>query len=363
MNWLSHRRGTSMAFLIARAALCIFLVLSGQSLLANVAVSSKSSKLLLLSLNTGVSKQKISFVSSFSGWDAGQFELLETANGVYELSLPMPWVPEFYYKFVIDGKWSHDPENKSKDPDGFGGYNSIFVTGFQENSKLNAPKQAWLKRDLKIKTKTGISREVTVLYPPFTLKTSVPTIYFNDGGDYLSKANIANFLANYFEQTGRALVAVLVSPIARESEYGVYQKNNLDTFIANDVVPNIESLMLTGGTSKKRMIIGPSLGGLSSVRTGFVTSLFGFVASQSGAFWYIDKNLEALVKNRVNTPNIYLTYGFYEGEGIVDSNKKLKTLLDSQGISYQMLETPTRHDWISWRNQLETLIDWFVQNQ
>ncbi|MGE3975640.1 MAG: alpha/beta hydrolase-fold protein [Bdellovibrionales bacterium] len=313
-------------------------------------------------LKTGIQKQQVFLASSLMNWRTYSKPFQEVTPGTYSLTIPTPWTPSFSYKFVVDGKWQQDLNNPKSSPDGHGGLNSVYLTSFKESPLLAPPNSSlWIQSTVRLPFQ-NTTRDITVLAPPFLPTQRIPIIYFNDGGDYLNFAFLQNILTNYYLSTGKAFAAVFISPIEREREYGSVQKNSLDNFISQTAVPYVESHVFAGGSREKRVMIGPSLGGLSSARTGLVTSDFGFVVCQSGAFWYVDPELEMLVTHRTNSPRFFLTYGIFENEKILTGSQKFKTFLDRNNLTNELVATLTAHDWISWRNQMKLILDWFVRS-
>ena len=70
--------------------------------------------------------RRVQMVASWSDWTHAQdLELLE--HGVWRLEVARPGGERHRYKFIVDGRWLDDPGNPMKEPDGFGGYNSLLV--------------------------------------------------------------------------------------------------------------------------------------------------------------------------------------------------------------------------------------------
>ncbi|MDT7832986.1 hypothetical protein RQM59_11380 [Flavobacteriaceae bacterium S356] len=66
--------------------------------------------------------KKVILSGSFNKWDEDDFKMNRTENG-WELTLQLK--PSYYeYKFIVDGEWMEDPENKNKAINEFGGFNS-----------------------------------------------------------------------------------------------------------------------------------------------------------------------------------------------------------------------------------------------
>jgi len=110
-------------------------------------------------LLTGYEKAANVYLSgSFNNWSTMQLPMQKTASG-WESSLKL--VPGRYeYKFIIDGKWIHDPNNLQKEDDGQAGYNSILYCcnyEFKLQGYTNAKKviltgsfNGWQEKDLKM---------------------------------------------------------------------------------------------------------------------------------------------------------------------------------------------------------------------
>ncbi len=72
---------------------------------------------------------------SFNNWNEKEVQLVKTDNG---------WGAAVYladgthtYRYIADGKWSEDPENKQHFPNEFGEYNSVIFLGPQHLFKLD----------------------------------------------------------------------------------------------------------------------------------------------------------------------------------------------------------------------------------
>lgn len=67
----------------------------------------------------------VALVSSLNGWNP-QGQALETHSpGLWQLSIPVPPPGIYVYKFLVDDRWVHDPENVVWVEDGYGGFSSI----------------------------------------------------------------------------------------------------------------------------------------------------------------------------------------------------------------------------------------------
>ncbi|HNQ43412.1 MAG TPA: glycogen-binding domain-containing protein, partial [Candidatus Cloacimonadota bacterium] len=63
----------------------------------------------------------VGITGDFSGWEIMD---LEENAGIYNLFLDL--APGLYrYKLIVDGVWMADPANPDREPDPYGGFNSI----------------------------------------------------------------------------------------------------------------------------------------------------------------------------------------------------------------------------------------------
>jgi len=70
------------------------------------------------------SEKTVTVAGSFNQWNPSSTPLKKTSQNLWELSLPLA-TGSYPYKLVIDGKWSLDPTNPEKAPDGSGNQNSL----------------------------------------------------------------------------------------------------------------------------------------------------------------------------------------------------------------------------------------------
>lgn len=70
--------------------------------------------------------RKISLGGEFNDWQADETRFKKQPNGFWKAEIKILPPGKYLYKFVVDGKrWTEDASNGLKEPDGFGGFNSI----------------------------------------------------------------------------------------------------------------------------------------------------------------------------------------------------------------------------------------------
>ena len=317
---------------------------------------------------------RVSLAADFLRWEAGRFVFTEVEPGRHVLEIPRPWTETLEYKLVVDGKWIRDPANPKSVPDGFGGANSLIDDiGFKEDewlAPLKPGEPRWRTFRYQFEDYEGVPRMVTVLHPPLSLvrtrsasdtnTAKTVTVYFQDGSDYLDLAAAKNFLSRLAQNHPELplVTGVFIPPRERMKEYGLSERSRAyGNFVADKVVPAIESAHATGGAPLRRMLIGPSLGGLVTLETGLRhPERFGLVASQSGSMWFEDgKILDLMTAGSGAGQHFFLEIGLFETETMLLWNRKVRDRARALDWDFDYREYPSVHNWSAWRNRLREI--------
>ncbi|MCK8479722.1 hypothetical protein [Psychroserpens algicola] len=70
--------------------------------------------------------KQVVLAGSFNDWNESDIKMEKGDNGYWRYRMPLP-AGKHYYKFIIDGNWTLDPENPIKEYDGQGNINSVFM--------------------------------------------------------------------------------------------------------------------------------------------------------------------------------------------------------------------------------------------
>jgi enterochelin esterase-like enzyme len=314
---------------------------------------------LRLELETAIPGQKVHWVSNANDWDEARTPLVEARPGFYALTVPEPWVERLEYKFVVDGEWRTDPDNPERSPDGNGGWNSVLSLSFREDPLLEeGDSESLIERTFLFGSSARNSRRVTVIVPEDPLLAHrALTLYFQDGGDYLSRASVRNLLENLAKDPSfPPLAAVLIPPKDRMKEYGLTSATlDYAEFLSRTVIPFVERETGIGGSRRKRALIGPSLGGLVTVYLAIeLRELFATAISQSGSFWYRNEILTRYLETApLAGTRLFFTVGAFETPTMVRTNRRVAEVLQRRGdVAFEYREFPNAHDWLGWRNQL-----------
>lgn len=320
--------------------------------------------LLGFQLLTGIPGQVVELRTSLNDWDAPPIRMEEREPGAYVTSIQEPWTRFLQYKFVVDGRWLPDPRNPASVDDGHGGRNSIIETSFTEDPWLRPAAPKLPERTLRLPDWTGALRSLTIVAPQ---QAGCVALYFLDGGDYLKFTFARELLANLWAARGRGralpcFAAIFVPPRDREGEDTPGAVNTaFARWLKTDVVPALESRTQSGGSPARRLVIGPSLGGLGAALVALrEPDAFRRIASQSGSFWWEEREflrlLEQATPAQLRGLELHLRVGNLEAPILLGANRALRDQLLARGIRHTYAEHPSQHDWTAWRNQLRQIL-------
>jgi 1,4-alpha-glucan branching enzyme len=60
----------------------------------------------------------------FNNWQPGKNQMRKAGDGTWQARIPIA-KGTYRYRFVVDGKWQHDPNNSSTEPNPYGELNSV----------------------------------------------------------------------------------------------------------------------------------------------------------------------------------------------------------------------------------------------
>jgi enterochelin esterase-like enzyme len=304
--------------------------------------------------------QELFFVNALSGWEVGRHRMDEPSPGLYTLEFPKPLTPKLAYKFVVNGHWVEDPQNPLREPDGFGGWNSLIRNeSFREDPYLNPSWGAppFKEEILKVVDWRGRKREVVLLKPPLVSQKPCQIAYFLEGGDYLRRANAKALLENLYRFRGLCFWGAFISPIERSKEYGFSLA--FSAFLSGVVVPSVEVRRRNGFNRDQRLLVGASLGGLAALYAAAQKpNIFQRVISQSGSFWYKKERIFREIEGvDLSSLQLWMGWGFFEGRPLVEANQRLRSLGPERFKRVVAKEVGANHSWLPWRNTLREALE------
>jgi enterochelin esterase-like enzyme len=303
-----------------------------------------------------------------------------------------PSAARIEYLFVIDGQDpSTDPSCPHKVLNGLGAHSELAMPGYKHHPVFDAVRDGTpggyerVKQHVVAAGGLGYEKEVQVYTPPGYEKGTdrYPTVYILDGRDYIEFAHTPAALdALISNEAVTPLVAVFISPPNRHlpdepnrvTEYGlnpVYAD-----WMAQELVPFIDSEYRTVASPGTRMVAGDSYAGVGSIYVPFQhPETFGLSYSQSG-YLPLDGGamIEAFSKSDRKTIRLYIDVGIYErkvGWGwlpddeidFTSGNRKFSDVLERKAYDYVYREYPEGHTWGNWRaHMIDALVHFFPNN-
>ena len=72
--------------------------------------------------------RRVRVSGEFNGWNPALGQFSRAPDGTWRLDIPAPEPGRYRYKFLIDEtRWIADPSHEARDPDPFGGFDSVLV--------------------------------------------------------------------------------------------------------------------------------------------------------------------------------------------------------------------------------------------
>jgi enterochelin esterase-like enzyme len=272
-----------------------------------------------------------------------------------------------------------DPFNRRFGESGFGSRSELAMPTYRRPA-ITREQPGLLTGELReetINSKALQHERAYSVYLPPAFAASVepyPSIYFHDGGDYLSMGKAPTILNNLIGMGAiPAVIAVFVPPVNRESEYNCDDRHV--SFLCDELLPELQRRYNLRNDPAKRAVIGPSLGGLISLYTGKQRpDLFGLVGAQSSAVKSIngldifDAHVAYAVEPRLPL-RLHLVIGSYEDcfstdeqgqcSDLLNPVREFRSILEQRNYPYSYAEHHQGHSWGLWRDTLADVLMYF----
>lgn len=281
------------------------------------------------------------------------------------------------YKLVVNGTWILDPNNPHQQWSGFG-----------PNSELRMPSWVYPEetiRDPAVPTGSFTSNQVLqstnlgypVAYRVYTPSgydgmSEVPVLYITDGHEYSDdRLGSTRIVLDNLIDDGRAapMIAVFIDPRQvgnpgtnlRQEQY--VQNPDFARFVAEELVPAIDTAYRTDPTPDGRAILGTSLGGLFSAYLGLQhPDVFQKLGIHSPAFWVSES------PDWWTGPSIYTlmdqapdgAYRVYMSTGTIndteDGARRMRDVFTAGSHDLTYKEVPEGHSWGNWRALIDDVL-------
>ena len=288
--------------------------------------------------------REVLLAGEMTDWDKRKQAMARGADGVWRLQLdlaPGQWL----YKFVVDGRWVHDPATPDHDADGQGGQHSfVFVgegpwtppaTGRGRVETHEVPSAAFGRTD-----------KVNVYLPPgFARGQALPVLTLLHGGgmdadQWLRTGHIERY-ADRLIASGRAKPFVIVMP----SSNGLRYDGAAARFIVDELPAWLKERYGLAPSRAQSAVAGMSLGGYGAVKLPLAApQRWGYAYALAG--WYPEE-LIAEVKRAGRLP-LELVLRCGTEDDLVAGNRALLAVLSAQGAKPDYREDAGAHTFHYW---------------
>lgn len=313
----------------------------------------------------------VAIPGDFNGWNpqGDQMTLIEGTNFYYRTK-SFEIDARLDYKFVINGsQWILDLLNPATVTGGFGPNSEIAMPGYVRPEEIDAHTgmpcgtidTLFFHSDI-----LNNDRHVYIYLPSrYSNDDSrrYPSLYVNDGGEYLTLASMHNVLDYLIDRDKiEEVIVVFVDPINRNVEYRL--NDQYKNFIVSELVPHIDETYRTAEEPSKRGIMGASIGGLISFYIAYEhPNLFGLCAGQSSAFYiYARRMINTIAVGPKRELRFYLDWGTYETR-IMQSNYEMRDALMMREYPLEQFEYHEGHSWGSWRAHTDDILKTFFKSE
>nr|MCU0405577.1 alpha/beta hydrolase-fold protein [Ignavibacteriaceae bacterium] len=262
--------------------------------------------------------------------------------------------------------WILDPENPHTCQGGFGPNSELsmplYVQPWEINYNPNIAHGTVLTKVI-FSTNVGTNYQLNIYLPPgydSLASTTYPTVYFQDGSEYISLGKAVNVIDNLLDSSKiQPVIAVFIKPNNRNEEYAGSLRNQYRLFFVNELVPYIDANYKTKINPHQRLVLGDSFGGnISALISYNHPEVFGLCGLHSAAFWpngYEAYNL--IVNGPVKDIKWSSIWGTYES--LYTNMRDFRDYLLSANYELDWLERPEGHSWGLWRATIDRMLMYF----
>lgn len=269
------------------------------------------------------------------------------------------------YKFIINGSnWILDPLNPFTVSGGYGPNSELAMPAYVQPWEIHEYPgvEKGTIESFSIKSpELNKNFSVQVYLPPGYDASgfSYPVVYVHDGQEYLSLGGMDHVMDNLLDSNKiDPLIGVFIRPNNRNEEYGFSQRYQYAQFIAETMVPYVDSAFRTIASKDFRLTMGTSLGGnISGLISYTYHGLFANSGWHSPAFWVNDLEVANLYTSGYKDIKIYFTEGTYEDLGVDWAG--FTDDLTQTGYLYNWAEYHEGHSWGHWRATIDDILKYF----
>ncbi|WP_457351104.1 alpha/beta hydrolase-fold protein [Roseateles sp. P5_D6] len=296
---------------------------------------------------------RVLLAGEMTGWDKHKQAMARGADGIWRVRLdlaPGQWL----YKFVVDGRWVHDPATPDHDADGQGGQHSFVFVG-EGAWTPPATGRGRVETYEVASAAFGRTDKVNVYLPPgFERGQALPVLTLLHGGgmdaDQWFRTGHIERYADRLIASGRARPFVIVMPSSNGRRYD----GPAERFIVDELPAWLKEQYGLSPIRAQSAIAGMSLGGYGSVKLPLAApQRWGYAFALSG--WYPDE-LIAEVQRAGRLP-VPLVLRCGSEDELVTTNRALQAALRAQGQAPDYREDAGAHTFHYWSHVTAEMLE------
>jgi enterochelin esterase family protein len=267
------------------------------------------------------------------------------------------------YKIVADEQWMLDPRNPRTCTGGFGANSELRMPACaaQPERSLDAalPRGSFFDTTM---AGFGLDGRAVRVYLPAGYDASsppCPVLLVHDGPDYLMLGGMDAVLDQLIARRRiPPTIAVFVPAVNRSSEYAGAKMQRYGDWLADTLLPWVETRFRTRRDAGGHATMGASDGGNIALQLGFAhPDAFGCIGAQSG-------NVVASIASAAqNGPKlalrVYLEIGTYDIPLLRSRVGGLRQSLEAKGYELLYSEPHEGHSWGNWRARIDDALLFF----
>src|SRR5256714_1774946 len=304
--------------------------------------------------------KRVEVVGDFTIWSPVGLVLRDVPGANLKfIRLKFPKGARLEYKFIADGEWILDPLNPNKNNNGVGGFNSNFAGPDYHPTPYAAGRDDLRGRLERLALPGDDKRKVQVYLPPGYAegRARLPVLYMQDGTQFIELGRAAE-VADRMISEGKLdpFIIVFIDPIERNKEY--WANDQFADWMAQTLVPLVDSRYRTRAERDGRALMGASLGGVISVWTALRhPDLSARVGGQSSAFQIDDERVIAALAKLDDDARRKFPTRFYFDAGrfeplILNIGRRVNVMLAARGYAVAYRESAAGHNYTAWRDRL-----------
>ncbi len=298
---------------------------------------------------------------------------------LWHVVIDVPQNSRFEYKLLLERggrkRLIRDPLNPHLARDPFGANSVCHGSGYvvpDWSHKDPAAREGRIEEHRVPSEALGGDRVVHV-YTPARLSPnrSYRLVVAFDGPDYARFASLTEVLDNLIHRDEiPPVIVAMCKPHDRMREYAACPDHA--RFVAEELLPYMESNFPLRPEPRARCLMGASLGGVASLYTAWkYPRTFGRLLLQSGSFAFTDigehdghpvlQPVVEFINEFRREPHrlagrVYVSCGVYES--LIWQNRALAPILQSTTMDVRYEEVRDGHNWEGWRDRLRGALSW-----